>query len=60
MPGGSETAAAAASKHTNADGDRTALFEVGKDGDPTYKRVMILRGKNDEYTLANLTGRVSK
>src|SRR5229473_1533042 len=56
MPGGSEkaAAAAAASNHRNADGDRTALFEAGRDGDPGYQRVMILRGKTDEYTLVNL------
>ncbi|HSY48788.1 MAG TPA: hypothetical protein VLC46_08255 [Thermoanaerobaculia bacterium] len=60
MPGGSEPAAAAASNHTTDDGDRMALFEVGTNGDPTYQRVMILRGKNDEYTLVNLSGRMSK
>jgi hypothetical protein len=60
MPGGSEPAAAAASNHTTDDGDRMALFEVGTNGDPTYQRVMILRGKSDEYTLVNLSGRVAK
>ncbi|HXH39259.1 MAG TPA: hypothetical protein VNN08_11575 [Thermoanaerobaculia bacterium] len=60
MPSGSEPAAAAASNHTTDDGDRMALFEVGTNGDPTYQRVMILRGKTDEYTLVNLSGRVSK
>ena len=60
MPSGSEPAAAAASTHTTDDGDRMALFEVGTNGDPAYQRVMILRGKNDAYTLVNLSGRVSR
>jgi hypothetical protein len=60
MPSGSEPAAAAASNHTTDDGDRMALFEAGTNGDPTYQRVMILRGKNDEYTLVNLSGLVAK
>jgi hypothetical protein len=60
MPSGSEPAAAAASNHTTDDGDRMALFEVGTNGDPAYQRVMILRGKSDEYTLVNLSGRVAK
>ncbi len=60
MPAGSEADAAAASNHTNEDGDRIALFEVGTNGDPTYQRVMLMHGKADDYTIINLVGHVSK
>ena len=60
MPAGTEPAAAAASNHTTDDGDRMAVFQTGETSDATMSRVMVLRGKADDYTIINLATHVSR
>lgn len=60
MPAGTEPDAAAASNHTTDDGDRMAVFQTGETSDATMSRVMVLRGKADDYTIINLATHVSR
>ena len=60
MPAGTEPSAAAASNHTTDEGDRMAVFQTGETSDATMSRVMVLRGKADDYTIINLATHVTK
>lgn len=60
MPAGTEPSAAAASNHTTDDGDRMAVFQTGETSDATMSRVMVLRGKADDYTIINLATHVTR
>ncbi len=60
MAAGTETKEAAASNHTTDEGDRMAVFQTGETSDTKMSRVMILRGKNDDYTIINLASHVTK
>jgi hypothetical protein len=60
MPAGTEPEAAAASNHTTDEGDRMAVFQIGETSDARMSRVMLLRGKNDGYTIINLASHVTK
>jgi hypothetical protein len=60
MPAGTEPAEVAASNHTTEEGDRMAVFQVGESGDTKMTRVMILRGKADDYTIINIASHVNK
>jgi hypothetical protein len=60
MPAGTEPSAAAASNHTTDEGDRMAVFQTGETSDATMSRVMVLRGKADDYTIINLATHVTR
>jgi hypothetical protein len=60
MPAGTEPKEVAASNHTNDDGDRMAVFQIGEASDTKMSRVMLLHGKNDDYTIINLAAHFNK